>query len=174
MQFSVGNQDEFGNVALQIQQRMKFDRAFGFAKPGPGKHRQAEVDRRCIERVDRRVQFDAEFLVGIQFACLRDEDLREVGVDPPVAGRASVREVVAGDAAANPHVVQLGLHRPQTGLDVAEALAIRQLRKGHHAPMFVAGKGLDLVVPAIAIHTSRSVAREAVPSIARTRSCRRA
>ena len=46
VQFSVGNQDKFGNVALEIQQRMQFDRPFGsrnFAQGNSERHRSMVV-----------------------------------------------------------------------------------------------------------------------------------
>ena len=65
VQFSVGNQDEFGNVALEIQQRMQFDRPFGSAKLRPGKQRQTEVDGGGVQGVNRGVEIEPEVFVGV-------------------------------------------------------------------------------------------------------------
>ena len=149
MQFSVGNQDKFGDVALKIQQRVHLDGPLGPAKPGPGEHRQAEVDRGGVERVDGRIQVDAQVFLGVQRPCLADQDLGEVGVDPPVALSVGVRQIVARDAAAKAHVIPLGLHGPQTGFDIAQTLPISQLCEGHHPQMFAARKCFDLVIATV-------------------------
>jgi hypothetical protein len=47
-------------------------------------------------------------------------------------------------------MVQLGVLRPQTGFDVAQALAKRQLRKGPSQELVETGKRLDLVLAAVA------------------------
>src|SRR2546429_187175 len=55
------------NAAVQIEQGMEFHRSFVFAKLGPGKKRQAQIDRRGIERVNGLGQLDAEAaVVGVE------------------------------------------------------------------------------------------------------------
>ena len=85
VQFSIGNQDEFGNVALEIQQRVQFDRPFGAAKLRPGKQRKAQVDGGGVQGVDRGVEVETEVVAQIELFGSLDEDLSEVGVDAPVA-----------------------------------------------------------------------------------------
>src|SRR2546428_7668083 len=45
MHFSVGNANKSGDVAVQIEQRVHLDGTFGFAELGPGKQREAKIDR---------------------------------------------------------------------------------------------------------------------------------
>ena len=51
------------NVAAQVEQGMQFHRSFVFAKLGPGKKCQAQIDGGGIERVNRLGQLDAEVVV---------------------------------------------------------------------------------------------------------------
>lgn len=53
-----------------------------------------------------------------------DEQVGEIGEDAPVAMLVGMGEVVARDAAAKPHVIELGLLRPQAGFDVAQAFTV--------------------------------------------------
>ena len=66
--------------------------------------------------------------------------LREVGVDAPVAHRVGIGQGVARDAAANAHVIELARLRSQTRFDVAQALAIGQLRERHAQELIEAGE----------------------------------
>jgi hypothetical protein len=52
VQFAVGDVDEGGNGPAQIEQGMQFDRCLGGSEGRPGKHREAEIDRGRIERVN--------------------------------------------------------------------------------------------------------------------------
>src|SRR3990170_3186320 len=131
VQFSVGNQDEFGNVALEIQQRMQFDRPFGAPKLGPGKERKAQVDGGGVQGVDRGVEVDAEVVAQIELFGSLDEDLSEVGVDAPVALVVGMGEIAVGDRAVNAHVVEFGLHHAQTRFDFAQTVAVGQLGERH-------------------------------------------
>jgi len=44
VQFAVGNVNEGGDAAAQVQQRVKLDRRLGSAEVRPGKDREAQVD----------------------------------------------------------------------------------------------------------------------------------
>lgn len=134
---------------MKVQQRMQLDGPFGLAKPGPGEHRQAEIDRRGIERVDGRIQVDPQVVLGVQCACLADQHLGEVCVNSPIALFVGIRQIVARDTAAKAHVIPLGLHSPQARFDIAKTLPISKLCERHHPQMFAARKRLDLVIAAV-------------------------
>ena len=121
MQFPVGNMDEFGDIAAQVEQGVEFDRALGSTKSRPWKQRQAQIDCACIERVHRLVQLDAKVLVGIQPSGLGNEHLGEVGIDAPVAILVGVGECAAGDSCTDAHVIESGLHCTQASHDIAQA-----------------------------------------------------
>lgn len=116
---------------------------------GPWEQGETEVDDGGVEGVDRVRHVDAERLVDIQFAGRGNEALGEVGIDAPVPRLVGVRERRARDARANPHVIQLGLYRAKTGFDIAEALAISELRERHAEKLIPAGETRRLVITTI-------------------------
>ena len=138
--FAVGDRDERRDGASQIEQGVQLHRGFGPPEAGPREQGQAEVDRRRIERVRGLGQRDREGLVQIQAPGVPDEDLREVGEDPPIAGLVRIGERAPRDAAAEPDVVQLRLEGAQARLDVAQALAVRQLGEDQTEQVVVAGE----------------------------------
>ena len=107
---------------------------------------------RRIQRIQALVQIDAHRLAGIQPARGRDQLLREVGVDTPVARFVGIGQRRTRDAGAEAHVVQLATHRAQTGLDVPQALAIGELGEGHRQILIPAGEVLRVPVATIAGH----------------------
>jgi hypothetical protein len=121
VQFSVGNQDEFGNVALKIQQRVQLDRAFGPTKLRPGKQRKTKVDGGGIQGINRGVEIETgrRLVAQVKLFGPPDEDLSEVGVDSPVALMVGVGEVAVRDRAVDAHVVEFRLDYAQARLDFA-------------------------------------------------------
>lgn len=97
----------------------------------PGKERQTQIDGSGIERVDGRVQVQPQIFGGIQGARPRDESLGEVGVDPPIALLVGRGERGTFDTVAEAAVIEFVALRGQAHLDVAQAVAGGQLRKGH-------------------------------------------
>ena len=95
----------------------------------PGEDREAEVDGGRVEGIDGVVELEAEAVLGIERPGDADQRLGEVGMDAPVAPLVGVGQGGAGDAPADAHVVELGVLGAQAGLDVAQALAIGQLRE---------------------------------------------
>src|SRR5207247_1938103 len=127
VRFPRGNTDKCGNIAPQVQQRVQFDGRLVPAKRRPGKQLQAQVDRRGVERIGRLIQVHAESVVGVQTPSPCNQHLGEVRVDAPIASTVGVSQRAAGDASAKTGVVELRLYRTQTSLDVAQALAKREL-----------------------------------------------
>ena len=84
-----------------------------------------------IQCVDRCIQVDGEFVVGVESAGFDDQHLCKLGIDAPVARFVGVGKVVARDGTVNTHVIEFRSHRPQASFDIAQALAIGQLREGH-------------------------------------------
>src|ERR1041385_6047710 len=83
--FAMCNDHNSWNVAAQVEQGVEFDRSFVFAKLGPGKERQAQIDSRGIERVNRLGQFDPEVVVYVEGAGASNQHVCNVGVDAPIA-----------------------------------------------------------------------------------------
>ena len=110
VQFSVRDQNELGNGAVQVEQGMQFDCPLGTAEARPGEDREAQVDGRGIQGIDGRVQVDSQVLVGVQAARFGDKHLGKLGIDAPVAPLVGIGQIVAGDRGANAHVEELGSH----------------------------------------------------------------
>jgi len=120
------------------------------AESRPREERQAEIDRRGVEGVHRRSQFRPEGLGGIQRLGDCDEGLGKVGHDAPVARLVRIGQDAPRHAPPDAHVVQLGLHGPETGLDVAQALAVRQLGEGQAEELIETREAARLVLPLVA------------------------
>ena len=149
MEFPLGEVDKGGDIAAQVQQGMEFDGGFGLAEVCPGEHGQAQVDGGGLEGIDGVIEFQSQVVVGIQGSGEADEGLGEVGVEAPVAGLVGVGKGIAGDAAAQSHMIEFILVRPQADLDVAQALAVGELGEGQTEKLVEAGKGLDVAVALI-------------------------
>ena len=157
---AVGDVNESGDGAAQVQQGVQFDSRLVRAKRRPGIHRQAQVYRRGIEGVNGCIQVDRHRLFGVQRARHGDQVLRKVGVDLPRPGCIGVGQSVARNGlAAQTHVIQpLGLST-QIDLDVAQRLAVGQLSKGHGQELVHAGEILNLVIATVSGHASTESAQ---------------
>ena len=138
------------------EERMHLDGALAVMETSPRKEGQTEVDRGRVERVDgvgERAEFETQVVVGIQGTCRGDERAGELLIDARVARFIGVRQRGPQDrAAAKPHVVELGLHHAKTGLDVAQAFAVGELRKRHRQELVETAEGLHAVVAAVSRH----------------------
>jgi len=137
------------DIPTQIEQRVQLDGALVAAELRPRKQRQAQVDGRGVEGVGRLLQGHAKVVVEIERPSPSDEHGGQVGIDVPIAHLVGLGQRVARDRGAEAGVVQFGLHGTQTGLDVAQALAIRQLGEGHAEELVVAGEGVYAMCPAV-------------------------
>jgi len=80
--------------------------------------------------------------------------LRQLGIDAPVAALVGFCQGGTPNGRAEAHGVELGGLCAETGFDVAQALAIGQLRKGHGAELFGATEVAHPAVAAIPSHTA--------------------
>ena len=150
---AAGNVHKTRDIAAEIDQRVKFDRALATTELRPGEKRQAQVHRRGIESVRRLRQVQREAIVVIQRPGSANEHGREVRIDAPVARFVGVGERAAAKGAANSSVVELGAKRPQTGDDVAQALAVGQLREDHAEELIPAAEGANASIAFVASDT---------------------
>ena len=154
VQLAIADMDETGDVATQVEQRMQLDRRLGQTKRRPRKYRQAQIDGGCIQRVDRFREIDAKRFVHIERACNTDQALCEVGIDAPVSNCIRIGQRVARYRAAKAHMVELGGLAAQTSFDVAQTLAVGQLRKRHAHKLVETGEMFDLVFPVVSDDTT--------------------
>jgi hypothetical protein len=162
VQFSFGNLHKSGDRATQVEQRVHFDSGLVRAEPRPGENRQTEVDGGGVQGVDGVVEIESERLVPIHRARHVDEHLREIGEDAPVVRFVGIGQGGARDSAAKTHVIELALHRAQTGFDVTEALPKGQLGKGETKKLIEAGKSSEFVVAAVALNALVELVRRDV------------
>ena len=149
---AVGDVDEGGDRASKIEQRVQLHCCFCRAKRRPREHRQAEIDSRGIERIHSIGQLHAEVLADVERAGLEDQPLGQLEVYAPVAQLVCVSQRRACDRRADAHMIELAGLSPQTDLDIAQALAVGQLRESHDAKLLGATETARPVITAVMIH----------------------
>lgn len=152
---AVGDMNEAGNRAAQVQQREQLDCRLGGPERRPRINRQAQVDGSGIERIYRCIEVHAKRLAGVQRTRHCNQMLRQIGVDLPGARSVCIGQRIAGNRrATKPHVVQpMGLGA-QIDFDIAQRFSIGQLRKCHGEELIQTGKILDLVLAPVGCYTS--------------------
>ena len=155
VRLAVRDVDESRDIAAQVQQGVQPDRSLGLPKWRPWKQRQTQVDGRGIQRVHRIGQLDAEAVVAVQPARPLDQQCGQIGPDVPIASFVGIGQCRAPDLRAKAHAVQLRLVGQQARLDVAQALAVGQLREGHGAKLLWAAQAAHAEIAAIARHDAR-------------------
>ena len=128
---SVGYDDHRGNSAPQIKKGMQLDSALALSKDGPGEKRQTQVDGGSIQGIYCVLQFYPEVLADIQFSCLVDQDLCEIGVDSPVPHLVGIGQGISRDSPTYAHVIEFVLGSPKTGLNISQAFPVGQLGESH-------------------------------------------
>src|ERR1035437_7909071 len=118
---------------------MKFDGGFGTAEGGPRKQREAQVNGGGVQRISGGLEFKAERFIGVERGGLLDEDVGEVSEDAPVAIFVGVGQRAAGSGLPDAGVIELGAEGRQTGFDVAQTFAPRQLGERPHEERFAGG-----------------------------------
>src|SRR5258706_814099 len=149
--FSCGNPQENRDVATQVQKRVELDGTLLLLVGGPGKEAKAQLDGGGVQGIDRTAQPNGHGMIRIEYAGLRDEHLRQVCPDAPVASVVGVGQSGPADRPANAHVIQGGSTGTQRADGVAEAVAKSHLRKGHAQELIVTGEAACSPVPLVAI-----------------------
>src|SRR5207248_11500807 len=72
---AIGNVDKYRNGAVEIDHGVELDGALGATEVRPRKEGQTQVDDRSVECVHRRIQVQAEILVGVERSRNADETL---------------------------------------------------------------------------------------------------
>ena len=130
---AVADVNECGDRPTQIQQRVHLHRSLGAAKRRPIEQAQTQVDGGRVQSVDRRIEFQPRRFFDVEVARSHDQAHGQRVINVPVPLVQCVRERRSSRYAAQAHMKQFALIRCQTGFDVAQRLAPRQLRKSHHA-----------------------------------------
>ena len=128
---SLGDRDEHGDGAAQVDHRVELYRGLSPAKASPWKEIHAQVYRGGVDGVDDLVHIQYVSICSIQIAGLSDENLGELEVDPPASMFVGVGEVRARHRPADPHSVKQAGLGSKAGLDVAKALPEGKLGESH-------------------------------------------
>ena len=152
---AVGDVNEAGDRAAQVEQRMQFDGRFGGSKRCPRIHRQTQIDGGGVEGIDRCIEIHAKRLAGVQRARQRNQVLRQIGVDLPGACRIRIGQRIAGNRrTAKSQVVQPMRLCTQIDFDIAQRFPIGQLRECHSEELIQTREILDLVFAPMGSHAS--------------------
>ncbi len=152
----VCNVNETGYVSMQIQEGVHLHRSLGCAKRSPRINRQAKVYRRRVEGVNSRIQIDRQRVLSIKGSGDPNQVLRKVCVDLPRAICVCIGKRVSRYlSTSKSHVVKPGGLRSQIHFNIAQRLAISQLRKGHGKELIEASKVFHLVMPPVFRNASR-------------------
>lgn len=151
MNFSRGDDHHRRNVSMQIQKGMEFDCPLAFPELGPGEKRQTEVDGGRIQGIDGLIQLDAEGIGGVKLSGFCDEDLSEIGINPPIPVLICVGKGIAGDLPSDAQVIKPGLGRTQTGLNISQAFPVGELGEDHAEILVPAGKADHLAIAVVPI-----------------------
>jgi hypothetical protein len=112
---------------MQIDQRVQLRSALVSTELSPWKQRQAEIDCGGIEGVSSLLQGQTKIALQVKHPGSVYKGQCAVGVDSPVASFVGIRQSAARDSTSDGGVIELGTHRTETGLDIAQALAIYNL-----------------------------------------------
>jgi len=149
------NADKTRDIPSQVEKRVEFDSALLLPELCPREQRKAQVDGRRIERIRRLFESYAEVVSGIQSSGDANKNLREVGINAPVSFFVCVGEGASRYLGSDSCMVEFGLHGTETGFDVSQALAVRQLSKGHAEKLVATGEVLDSVVALVSVDTGQ-------------------
>ncbi len=167
----VGDPHEGGNGHTDIQEHVHLQPCLGRAKPRPRKNAQTQIDDRRIERVHRTRELDGPGFARVEAAGLRDQQLSELGVDAPVPALVCIGQRAACNRAiAQTAVVQLLGDCMQARLDVAQALAMRELSEGHDHVLIPRGQASDPPIAAVPMYNSpQRIARQMIEQLRENR-----
>ena len=152
---AIGDSNKAGDSAMQVEQGVQLDCGLGASKRSPRKYRQAQIDGGGIERVNGRLQIDAQWFAGIERPGDANQVLSKVGIDLPRARRIGVGQRIARNRfAPKPQVVQALRLRSQIDLDIAKRLAVGELRKSHRQELVEAGELVHLVIASVGCYAA--------------------
>ena len=83
----------------------------------------------------------------------------KVGVDSPIAPLVGVGQGGASDGGFETAVIELGTLRPQTDFDVAKAVAIGQLGKGHGQKLVPTRQPSNAAISVVSLERSVEIRR---------------
>ena len=103
---------------------------------------------------DRRVEIDADRLVDVELSGAPNQTHGESVIDAPVPLVQRIGQRRAGRRAREAHMKQLGMIGLQTNLDIAQRLALGQLREGYDAKQIGTVQGTQTRIASVAFDDS--------------------
>lgn len=100
------------------------------------------------------VEIKPQVLFGIQGTGQMDQCLGEVGIDSPVSLFVGLCQSAPGNRTSNSHMIELALLSTKTGFDIAQTLAIGQLRKRHDQVLIETTELLHIAFALITLNIS--------------------
>jgi len=102
MQVSIENPNKHGDISVQVEQRVHLDGGLVFAKLGPRKQRQTQIDCRRIQSVQAVVEINAERVVGVQRARRCNQGVGECRENAPIPILIGIGQGTPGNGATKP------------------------------------------------------------------------
>jgi len=140
--------DARGDVAVQVEHRVEFDRSLGFPKRRPIEEVQTKIDDGSIEDPDRRL--DPKSRLGGQRAHMAVQLAKEIGVDfvwPAFIGVCEGRSANRADA---PMILKCR-GRLQGSYGISQGFSLGYLAKEHGDKLRPATHRADPLVPAVGV-----------------------
>jgi len=151
--------DSYGNAAAQVEQRVHLDGGVQPPIARPRKQRETQIDGRAVQRIGGFFQLHTQRIARVQRPRRGNQQASEIGEDAPVARLVGIGQRAARDVAANSQVIQLPTESPQARLDVAQTLAIRELREGHREKLVPTRKTSHAILASITRHAAPKFVR---------------
>ena len=138
-----------GKLPWRVSRVWRLMAALCRRKVAHGKERAAQVNGGGVQRIGGGLEFKAERFLGVKRGRLPDEDVGEVGKDAPVPLFVGHCQRVAGGGLADADVIEFRAEGGETGFDVAQTFAPRQLGKRQHKELLVSGQFADAEVAVV-------------------------
>lgn len=120
----------------------------------PRKDREAQIDGCRVQRIGGLLQFHGKAVGFVECPGRLDQVCCEVGVNAPIAGFVGIGQRALGNMTAYAQVVEFGLMGAQAGFDVAQALAVSQLRESHAEKLVEMRKSLGRIFGRIPLYAA--------------------
>ena len=149
-----GDANKRRDRAMQIEQRVHFDGGLGGTKMRRRKQAEAEVDGGRVQCVCGGIEIDVEAFAGIELMCLLHQPHGQFGAEASVVRLVGVGQRGVAHRRGKTHGVELVGLGVEARLDVAQALAVGQLRKRHGAILLGAGQSAHANITTVAGHAT--------------------
>ena len=146
--------DQHGNSALHVSNVFSFTAALERSMRRPGKQRQAQIDDRRIQGIERAVQIQTQIHVPIKWPCLLNQMLSKIRIDSPVSSFIGIGKSRPFYRRSKSGVIELPAMCGETDFDVAETFTMSQLSKSHRQELFPTGQIPNTPIAVVAMHES--------------------